>query len=324
MRHAIATGLLVAALAGSATIGWAQAPSIVRDVRTAVNCTTWPCSPVQDFAPAEAMLERYRQQNGETSQTIEALSWLGRAALAGKQVDRALDYARDTYDRALDRLGRRPLRDDSSLEAALGAAIEVQAQARAAKGQRSEAVYFLSRELDTFRDSPLHKRIQKNIHLLSLEGQPAPALEVRDTLGSPVTLASLKGRVVLLFFWAHWCGDCKAQSPIVERLLARYTDRGLVVVAPTQYYGYVKAGQPAAPEEERRHIVQVRDTYYRFLQNAAVPVGEANHKAYGVSSTPTIALVDKAGVVRLYHPGTIDERALDAAILPLLTTSATR
>ena len=66
----------------------------------------------------------------------------------------------------------------------LGAAIEVQAHARAGQGRRSDAVYFLRRELDTYRNSSLHMRIQKNINLASLEGQPAPALDLSEHLGA--------------------------------------------------------------------------------------------------------------------------------------------
>ena len=90
----------------------------------------------------------------------------------------------------------------------------------ARRGDRSSAVYFLQRELETYRDSSIHKRIQKNINLLSLEGQPAPPLESSESLGPPVPgFDQLKGKVVLLFFWAHWCPDCKAQGPIIAKLL---------------------------------------------------------------------------------------------------------
>ena len=128
----------------------------------------------------------------------------------------------------------------------------------------------------------------------------------------------LKGSVVLLFFWAHWCPDCKAQGPIIERLLGKYRSDGLRVVAPTQRFGYIVAGQKAPADAELRHIVQVRDQYYAFLRDEAVPVSDVNHKRYGVSSTPTLALVDRQGVVRLYRPGRMAEQDLEAAIRKLL------
>jgi thiol-disulfide isomerase/thioredoxin len=315
--------MLLAALVVSSTTALAQT-TIVRDVRVAVGCTSWPCSPKADFTDGEAILGKYRAANGDTSEALEALSWLGRAALAAERLDRAYAYASDAYDLAAPRAKVRGLAGDVSLENALGAAIEVQAHVRAEQGRRSDAVYFLRRELDTYRNSPLHMRIQKNINLLSLEGQPAPALDTATELGRPTpSFASLKGKTVVLFFWAHWCGECKAQGPILSALLDRHRADGLTIVAPTQRYGYTVKRAPAAPAAELEHIRQVRDEYYAFLRNEAVPVSEANHKLYGVSTTPTLVVLDRQGIVRLYHPGTMTAGELEAVVAPLLASRKT-
>jgi thiol-disulfide isomerase/thioredoxin len=321
VRRANRVGVLIAAVLLGVPVVFAQSPgAIVRDVRTAIACTTWPCTPKQDFAAGEALLNEYRAAHGATSEALEALSWLGRAALAGKRLDKAFQYASETYELSASALKQTKLEDDVRLETALGAAIEVQAQVRAERGQRSDAVYFLNRELETYRETPLDRRIQKNIHLLSLVGQPVPPLEDGDFLGRPVPKpGELRGKPVLLFFWAHWCPDCKAQAPIIAKMLERYGKNGLAIIAPTQRYGYtVRRTIPAAPDEERRHIEQVRDTSYPFLRNEPVPVSERNHTGYGVSTVPTLVLVDRQGVVRLYHPGNMSEEELGAAIEPLL------
>ena len=322
MRASRVRVAVIALLVGVGTAAAQTPTTIVRDVRTAVACTSWPCSPKQDLSGGEALLKQYRAAQGTTSEALEALSWLGRAAFAGNQFDKASGYAAETYALAVAALKQRTLEKDPSLEIALGAAIEVQAQARAARGQRSDAVYFLRRELDTFRDTLLHRRIQKNLHLLSLDGQPAPALEDGEYLGRPTPRPEeLKGKVVLLFFWAHWCPDCKAEAPILSSVLDKYRKDGLVVVAPTQHYGYTVRRTPATPEEERRYIVQVRDASYPFLRDEPVPVSEANHTRYGVSTTPALVLVDRQGLVRLYHPGNMTEEELIAAVKPLLAAS---
>jgi thioredoxin-related protein len=67
-----------------------------------------------------------------------------------------------------------------------------------------------------------------------------------------------------------------------------------------------------------QHIARVRDQYYAFLREEAVPVTEVNHSRYGVSTTPTLVLVDRRGIVRLYHPGTMTADQLPPPIRPLL------
>ena len=297
--------------------------TIVRDVRVAVACTSWPCSPKNDFSEGEDILRRYRAANGDTSQALEALSWLARAAYAANRLDRAQAYAADAYDLSVAALKNRSLARDPSLELALGAAIEVQGQVRAAQGRRSDAIYFLRRELDTYRNTPLHMRIQKNINLLSLEGQPAPALQAGEELGRRTpAFGELKGKVVVLFFWAHWCGECKRQAPILSKLFDEHRGAGLVVVAPTQRYGYTLNRAAAAPDAELTHIAKVRDEFYPFLRSESVPVSDQNHKQYGVSTTPTLVVLDRQGIVRLYQPGTMTAAELEAVIKPLLAAAA--
>jgi thiol-disulfide isomerase/thioredoxin len=278
----------------------------------------------QDFARSEKLIDAYRAEEGVTPVMLEALSWLGRGALAAKQWDNAEEYAQETYDLALAALKGRSMDQERHLPIALGAAIEVLAHVRAARGARSEAVHVLNQELRKYSDTSLAKRIQKNIHQLSLEGQAAPAIDVSDHLGAaPPALEALKGKVVVLFFWAHWCGDCKTQGPILGRLLAKYRQHGVTVLAPTQRYGYVAGGQTASPEEEARYIDQVRETQYDFLKGQPIPLSATNHQRYGVSTTPTLVLLDRDGVVRIYHPGRMSEGELDPLLRRLSGVSAT-
>jgi thiol-disulfide isomerase/thioredoxin len=186
-------------------------------------------------------------------------------------------------------------------------------------GARAEAVRFLRLELDANRATPLHAQLQAAVDRVSLEGRPAPPVETRMRVGPSVPqIERLKGQVVLLFFWAHWCVQCRADGPMVEGLLRKYRGHGLAIVAPTQRYGYTEAGQPAAPARELHHIVSVRNTHYAFLRREPVPISEANYKEYGVTTIPMYVLVDRQGIVRLYHAGRMTEEELEAAIRKLL------
>src|SRR5262245_61380713 len=110
-----------------------------------------------------------------------------------------------------------------------------------------------------------------------LVGRPAPPLDTRGQLGPRVpSIAELQGRVVVLFFWAHWCTECKAESPILAHVVDKYRSQGLVLIAPTQLYGYITEGRSARPDQELRYIADVRDRYYPFLKREPVPTSEMN------------------------------------------------
>jgi thiol-disulfide isomerase/thioredoxin len=289
----------------------AQPSPIVTEVRAAIKAG--------DMRAAAASVAKHQRAQGWTAELLEALSWVGRGHLAAGHLDDAETTATETYERATAMLKTRPLDQDARLPIALGAAIEVIAQVQAQRGARTDAVAFLQKELRAHERTSIAKRIQKNINLISLEGQTAPALDLSEYLGTqPPTLASLKGKVVLLFFWAHWCSDCKQQGPILATLADKYRDRGLVVLAPTQRFGYVAGAEPASAEDERRYIDQIRQQYYPVLAGQPVPLSEANHVRYGVSSTPTLVLVDRGGIVRLYNPGRLSMDQLEPKVAALL------
>ena len=275
----------------------AAAPSVIADVRAAIA--------KNDFAGGERLLAAYRKEKGTTPEALEAMSWLGRGALAAKQLDKANSYAEQTYDLAIAALKTRRMDDEPRLPIAIGAAIEVRANVAAQQGKRADAVQFLQEELATYRATSIRARIQKNINLLSLEGKVAPAIETAEFLGTTkaAPLASLKGKPLVVFFWAHWCPDCKAMSPVLDTLRQKYGARGLTIVAPTQRYGYVAARKKAGAAEETAYIQQIRDQVYPWMAGDMVPVSEENFLNYGVSTTPTVVLVDRGGVVRTYHPG---------------------
>jgi cytochrome c biogenesis protein CcmG, thiol:disulfide interchange protein DsbE len=273
-----------------------------------------------DFASAEHLTRAYQSQVGSTPEYAAAVSWLARAAFDAKRIDHAEALVAETRKVALASLASRPLDSDPYLPMALGGAIEVHAGVLNSRGERAEALLFLRDELKNYGATSIGERIRKNINLLSLEGKPAPAFEIAHWLGSvrPVSIASLRGRPVLFFFWAHWCSDCKAESPIIATLKANFGPSGLVVVAPTRLYGYVAGGKDAPAEEEKQYIESIRRQYYPALADVAVPLSSANFLTYGASTTPTIVLVDRAGIVRLYHPGAMSLAELSTRVNAIL------
>ena len=277
------------------------AADLVTDVQQLINR--------QDFTRASAAIRNYEATRGQTPESILALSWMARGALILKDYARADSIAKDVYQRATAQLTKRPLDREPDLPTALGAAIEVQAEVLALKGQRDVAVTYLNDQLRKFAATSINTRIQKNINLLSMEGKPAPPLK-------GVVLPP--GKPALIFFWAHWCPDCRAEAPVLATLKSEFGSKGLVFIGPTQKYGYVAGGEDAPPPVENRYIEAVRKQLYSAVIPAPAVINEENFLRYGVSTTPTLTLVDRHGIVRLYHPGAMKYWDLRAAIEALL------
>ena len=269
---------------------------------------------------ARAILEARRVDSEQpTAEWLAAVSWLARGASFAERWDLAEQYASEAYEGSLELMKERPLDAERFLPTALGAGIEVLGHTYDAQGDRARAVTFLSAARQEFAGTSIETRIQKNFLLLSLEGKPFPALEVDDYLGlQPPTPDDLKGKVVLFFFWAHWCPDCKRQEPVLRALYEEYHDRGLVIVGPTQFYGFVSRGQTATPEEELAYLNGDYTAQFPIPSWMGVPISTNNFLNFGVSTTPTLVLVDRDGIVQRYNPGDLSQEALAALIVPLL------
>jgi thiol-disulfide isomerase/thioredoxin len=268
-----------------------------------------------NFSAAESELSAYRSQRGADPQYLEAYSWLGRAALDQGQYDQAAAYAKQTKALALEQLKQRGLDAEPHLPLAFGAALEVQAQVLAARGQKTQAIALLQSALRSYGMTSIHDRLQKNLNLLSFQGKLAPALKADQYLGA--TLAApdqWRGAPTLLFFWAHWCADCKAEAPIIAQLRSEFAPKGFKVIGPTRLYGYTAQMEHASPQDEIRYVDAVRRRFYSGLLDMPVPVSAYNFDVYGASTTPTLVLLDRSGRVAMYHPGAMPYNELRAEI----------
>ncbi|HEX8476425.1 MAG TPA: TlpA disulfide reductase family protein [Pyrinomonadaceae bacterium] len=147
----------------------------------------------------------------------------------------------------------------------------------------------------------------------------APDLVVAEWIDQQaLKLSDLRGRIVLLDFWATWCGPCLVTIPKLNGLQKKYRDRGLVVLGVTDFQGSAE-GRTMSPAEELVYLRQFKKRFnvdYGF----AISDREDNSRNYGVNSLPTVALIDRTGRVRHFIIGLYEgsDAELSAAVKKLL------
>jgi thiol-disulfide isomerase/thioredoxin len=192
-------------------------------------------------------------------------------------------------------------------------------------GEPGKADAYFAAFVAQFKASSLasNKVFQKAIDAamlrLKVYGTAVPAMEVLEYVDTPrLNLPALKGKVVMLDFFAHWCVPCIQGIPSMNRLQEKYAARGLIVLGVTKYYGFFGERQGISQAEELAALKSLKAQQH--LKYGLLVTSPQVGEQYGVAGLPTIVLIDKKGMVRLVDTG-YNEQRIEKVIADLLNES---
>lgn len=147
---------------------------------------------------------------------------------------------------------------------------------------------------------------------LTLLGQMAPEVSVKTWISrGPGALEDLRGRVVLLEFWATWCKPCQEMFPKLNSFHGEHATRGLEIIALTRHY-LAYRGTPEAMNEELQ-LMRATIAGHGVQFHVGVCEDERLQAVYGANGLPTAVIIDRHGVVRYAGPGA-DDKAFNEAL----------
>lgn len=115
----------------------------------------------------------------------------------------------------------------------------------------------------------------------------APDFTLKSRAGKNLRLKELRGQVVMLNFWASWCGPCRQEMPLLDQLYQRYSRAGFTILG---------VNLDASPADANRYLKKT-DVSFPILYDTESSVGETFH----VSAMPTTILIDRNGNLRYQH-----------------------
>jgi cytochrome c biogenesis protein CcmG, thiol:disulfide interchange protein DsbE len=128
-------------------------------------------------------------------------------------------------------------------------------------------------------------------------GAPAPPFSLlRLGGGGTLALASLRGKPVVLNFWASWCGPCKSEAAVLERSYRRYSAQGVVFVG-VDYHDVTS---------DARRFISAHGLSFPMVQDGS---GDVTQNQYGISQVPETYVVDRSGRIVLHIRGPVNASA---------------
>lgn len=178
-------------------------------------------------------------------------------------------------------------------------------------GRKPEAIeFYLSSLVDAKKEMPTESaqadafaRLSRREKHYQLLGGPAPEFPEFDAWfpGKPVTLAQLRGKVVMIDFWAMWCGPCITAFPSIREWHQEFGKDGFEILGATRYYRDEVGAK--TPKQELELLTAFR-TKYSLPYDFVVAKDQILQNLYGATALPTAVLIDRKGIIRYIETGT--------------------